>query len=311
MSAWPDRINFSFMIGGSSKSGTSFLHEALMKNPGIHLPPREVHEFLPGYFSPQCLTTLEKDLDYSKIVGIKRPDLIFNFNAIHNVRRIAGPDIKTIIILRDPVVRAISHFFHFRGLAQIKFCSFDAFADALTRGDLPSLGLRAHEIELHSRYREAIEHCKSLFGASNMLLINFEDLTTDPQTSTDRVCAFIGAAPSPVPEMPFIPQRVFYNESSQIYLARAARLEGYCGPHRAVVAYRQQPTSWPRRFMARRFREKASLQDNATTKPQFLSKALDRLKEHFLHEYAYAESLGLTFTELNSLVTRNRSPAEV
>jgi hypothetical protein len=111
------------------------------------------------------MRTLERELDYSKLVGIKRPDLIFNFNALHNVRMVAGDSIKIIVLLRDPVARAISQFFHFRGLALIKFCSFRDFVDAILGGTLPSLGLRAHEIDAHSRYRDAIDNARRHFPA--------------------------------------------------------------------------------------------------------------------------------------------------
>ena len=86
------------------------------------------------------------------------------------------------------------------------------------------------------------------FGAAAGLLlsikvINFEMLKANPQALLDDVCAFIGAEKSAVPKMSFIPQRVAYDEKSQYYLARAARIEGYCGAHKVVVRL-QRTTSF-------------------------------------------------------------------
>ena len=294
------KAKLDFIIAGVSKSGTTFLHESLKSNEHISIPNREVTSFFPANFSRNSVDALLKELNTSNTCGIKRPDYIFNLNAMENIRSTCG-GVKLIVCLRDPVVRAISHFYHFRAIGQVRMCSFETFAEAILNDDLACLGPRAHEIGVQSCYGDAIENARRLFGQNNVLLLNFEALIREPEGALTKACHFLQIPRHELPRMPLVPQKVNYSEYWQRWNAQACRFEGICNEDNVVIAYRKQPLSKVRTVLADCCRMIAYAGKRSPEKPPFSAVWLDRLQEHFASVYSFLDAQGMALEELSHL----------
>lgn len=131
----------TFLIIGSQKAGTSWLHNALAQHPEIVVSmPKELHFFNNretygrglDWYAEHFVAT-----DRTRAIGESTP----SFNTIDmaedqpNERRDlipqrihdAIPDVKLILILRDPIERAVSAYYHY--LRKGKWPNWPSFSD--------------------------------------------------------------------------------------------------------------------------------------------------------------------------------------
>jgi hypothetical protein len=124
------------------------------------------------------------------------------------------PDARLIVLLRDPVERAWSHWKEQRRRG---FEPLDTFEEALDAepGRLAGEAERlardprarsfAHEHQSYaatSRYLEALARWEAVFPADQLLVLRSEDAFADPQGTFDRVLAFLGLRPARLAEVP-------------------------------------------------------------------------------------------------------------
>jgi len=120
-----------FLIIGAQKCGTTWLHHRLSDHPDIYLPEDKDHEFFSLQQTPskqQIKTWAERytDADQQATIGDATASYFwtqlsdprytqldgFNPNIPKTVADTLGTETKIIIILRDPVERAISAYLH-------------------------------------------------------------------------------------------------------------------------------------------------------------------------------------------------------
>lgn len=191
----------NIFIVGTMKGGTTILHDFLGSHPRIysgtlkeihyfsmnldrgvdwyhahfsHLPPKENYiDASPTYF------------DSADLTGIAR--YIHNYN----------PEACIIMMARDPIDRAISHFNHLKRINKVE-CLQDISAEAFfSRGPLKALGgtgIVDYYMMLTLRFsfyfRKAM-HYTAVFGDRFMAVGN-QELRDRPQATMDRIFAHIG-----------------------------------------------------------------------------------------------------------------------
>lgn len=201
----------SFIIGGGMKCGTSTMHYLLNKHPTIFIPgssENEPHFFTiddieqnPDFFlkSKQgwpCWD-FEKNLnDYlrwyitffnaaqkNQVIG---EDCVSYLSSKKAPARIASllPDVKLIFILRDPVERTYSQYWHW---VKTNRAIYD-FENTLQFS--PS-----HLIQ-RSLYREHVERFLNHFRRDKIKFILFESFITDVQQTVNQICNFLGVEKS-------------------------------------------------------------------------------------------------------------------
>lgn len=104
-----------FLIIGAQKSGTTSLYEYLREHP--HVIPaskKEIHFFDTKFYKGnrwyQSHFPKRKELT-NKITGEASPSYLFYPNSAKRIYNLI-PDVKLIVLLRNPVDRAISSYFH-------------------------------------------------------------------------------------------------------------------------------------------------------------------------------------------------------
>lgn len=121
------RILPSFIIIGAQRCGTTSLYDYLSHHPQIiPSPVKELFYFDDYYTRPiewyksffptqKQREKLERDLVANVITGEASPSYFFNPYAAKRIKETL-PDVKLILVLRDPIERAYSHYNHIKRL---------------------------------------------------------------------------------------------------------------------------------------------------------------------------------------------------
>ena len=189
-----------FIIVGTMKGGTTILYDFICEHKDvIKAKQKEIH-----YFSLYPYKGDEWYFDHfeaseNKITGEASPtyfDLASTASIPQSIKTLL-PDVKIILIVRDPVERAVSHFFHYCKVNKIKvledmdinkFFSLP-FEDAVTQTSTTSYYL-SDVLSFSSYYRSYLNY-NNIFGKDNVLVLTNEELMTEPQVTMDKVHSYL------------------------------------------------------------------------------------------------------------------------
>ena len=193
-----------FIIAGAQKAGTTALFDYLGDHPQIGLSDvKEVHFFdaeardwaAPDYGDYHARVGLS---DRTKLWGEATPIYLYWKNSLERIRAYR-PDIRLIVLLRDPVERAFSHWKmeYARG---VETAPFDW---CVRRGrtrlfDAQPWGWhREFSYVERGFYGEQIARLFALFPREQVLILQAGALDADPAAALSEVCAFLGGGPFP------------------------------------------------------------------------------------------------------------------
>ncbi len=210
-----------FLIGGVQKGGTSALARYLQSQPDIRLPAgKEAHVFDDPRAADWTAERFEAEyqahfprmqLSGSAICGDATPIYCFHPALIERIARY-NPAMQWIILLRDPVERAISHYYMERNRAHERRSLAAAllFEPWRLRGRADDFSadspLRCHSYCTRGRYSRQLDALYAHFPPDQVLVLRSMDLLAHPRHAMDRVHAFLGVA-APTESVTF--ERVF------------------------------------------------------------------------------------------------------
>jgi hypothetical protein len=190
----------TFLIAGAQRCGTSTLAASMRQHPGIFMAkPKELHFFDAHFdlgldwYSDQFVTTRRH-----RQWGEATPIYAFDPEARKRIKQVV-PEVKIIVILRDPSQRAYSHYWH---AVREENETLDSFEEALDReperlasGDRQTL--IHHSYVTRGHYIDQLEALEDLFGRDRLHVMLFDDLIEDRQRSLRQVFAALGVARAP------------------------------------------------------------------------------------------------------------------
>lgn len=280
-----------FIIGGAPKCGTTSLHFLLEQHPDIALPDDEVHFFdaddpithpdfvfwkdgrLCGY-DPEQRDFRARYADHfervasAPLVGEDSTTYLHSPVAAGRILALL-PDAQIIFMLRDPVKRAYSQYWHEVTRAR----AVDPFESALRRHP---------GIVLGSTYRDPLRRYREVFGAAQVKVILFEDFIADQQRVVDEVTDYLGAERMKVRKDASWFNRTTYPISlrAQLTLNRIGR-RVVAGRYRNHLASRSD-ASWLReKIHYHWFRRINPLLHRAATPPPMAEETRAFLTSHF------------------------------
>lgn len=190
-----------FIIIGAQKGGTTSLFHYLTQHPQLNLPNvKEVHFFTKNYH--RGLNFYKTYFPYKqkgKLSGEATPYYLFHPKVPYRLYK-CFPNVKLIIMLRNPVNRAFSHYNMEKKLSNEKRAFEVAIQDELNQ--LENLNKKilssnhyttehAHHSYLsRGLYQEQIERWLNYFDKNQMLFIKSEDFFENPQKELKRVFDF-------------------------------------------------------------------------------------------------------------------------
>ncbi|MGH7896506.1 MAG: sulfotransferase domain-containing protein [Candidatus Binatia bacterium] len=190
----------NFLIIGAQKSGTTWLGDMLREHPEVFVAPREIHFFDKGYNYARGLEWYGRHFaaaQNAKAIGEKTPDYFWpngkptdgHLPEVHRLLHAALPDARLIVILRDPVERAVSAARH---LIMDGWVSPLVALDDLLVGRARSRA-EEHGVIDYGYYARHLEAYLALFPRDRILVLIYEeDVIADPRSGLGKACEFLG-----------------------------------------------------------------------------------------------------------------------
>jgi hypothetical protein len=221
-----------FLILGAQKAGTTALYAYLRWHPQISGPSfKEVSFFDRHYARGERWYRAHLPVRRSGVVGEASPSYLFHPLAAERVARML-PNARLIVLLRNPVDRAFSHYQHEVALGREELSFEDALAqeDERMRGELDRM-LRDPTYFSHAwwnytyaargRYAEQLERWFAAFPREQLLVLLTDDLAADTASTYRRVLEFLEVEPRGLDSYP----RIFEREYGEMDPVTRARLE--------------------------------------------------------------------------------------
>ncbi len=192
-----------FILAGAQKSGTTALHYFLEKHPRITMGDRqEMHFFdnddlfsgpvdydlLHRHFRPVARTTIGGECSPSYLYWKPAAERIWNYN----------PQIKLLILLRNPVERAFAHWNmqRFKGREPLDF--FEAVKEEKSRiAGAPPQEVRRFAYIDRGFYTEQLERFFRFFSREQMMIIKFDKFREEQRETLNSIFSFLGVKPLP------------------------------------------------------------------------------------------------------------------
>ncbi|MDA9808158.1 sulfotransferase domain-containing protein [Flavobacteriales bacterium] len=174
----------NFMCLGAAKSGTTTLYDILRQHPDIYIPSfKEPHFFdIPENYKNGIKwyeKTYFKNVN-QKIVADFTPSYFFDEEAPKRIFESLGGELKFVVILRNPLDRAYSHYLHSKRDLYEK----QDFGEALKlessrlqqyQNQADYLSYLRHSYIHQGLYSKMLKRYLQYFSLDNFLFINFED----------------------------------------------------------------------------------------------------------------------------------------
>lgn len=229
-----------FIIGGAPKCGTTSLHQVLDQHPDIWMAKNELYFFdADDPVAHQDFLTIENDdltwrspdqpslRDWYQgrfaeapkncLIGEDTTTYLMSDVAPFRIRA-AAPQSKVIFMLRDPVARAVSQYWHLLRSGRTTLSLEQAISQepSIIRGSTYAPPLRL--------YRQAL-------GKERIHVVLFEEFKADQQAELDKVTGFLG-----LPAMPVENVKTWHNRTRYPSNVNTLRRLNHIG--RFLVRYR-------------------------------------------------------------------------
>ena len=217
-----------FMIVGAQKSGTTALAEFLADHPAIEIAAnKEAHLFDDRYFDEKWTTqeineryaplfTENQEFTESEDVlrGEATPVYLYLPEIAQRLHRY-NPDLKLIVLLRNPVERAYSQYCmeSARGNERLPFWlalllePVRLFLDRNSMEDESSV--RRHSYRDRGYYALQLRNLMQVFASSQLLILRTEDLRLNHEATMRRIFDFLGVSPITI-----VPREIFSQDTS-------------------------------------------------------------------------------------------------
>ena len=201
-----------FLGLGVQKGGTTSLHRMLEQHPGVFLPPvKEVHYFSLNFAAgEQWYRRQFADARHEQCCGEITPYYLFHPEVPKRVHALL-PKARLIVLLRDPVDRAISQYFHSCRLGLESLPIEEALAAESERLQAAGAVLqpadgrhRSHQEHSYlsrSRYELQLPAWEALYPGEQLLVLRSEDLFNKPAEIWARVLEFLELPAFPLPAL--------------------------------------------------------------------------------------------------------------
>jgi len=182
-----------FIIGvGAQKAGTTTLYALLSQHPEIDTGvKKELHYFdrVENVSLKEYRSKFKGNSEYKLDIT---PIYMFYPNCIEKIKKIIpSKDLKIIIILRNPIERALSHYYMSRRRGYETFTFSQAFEQEINRMKQCDFAFREFSYFERGKYFKQVSKILKNFDRNNVKVLLFDDLIKDPQKTLDEVCEFI------------------------------------------------------------------------------------------------------------------------
>jgi hypothetical protein len=186
----------NFLIIGAMRAGTTSATGYLRQHPEVFIPEqKEIHYFnREANFErgPEWYGQFFRQAGQARAVGEATPGYLYAREAPARMAQVV-PDARLIAILRDPVDRAYSHYWHDRHRGRVSVPFEEAVARERERVGSPGSATVTQGSYLdRGFYLPQLERVCAHFDRSALLVLLFEDLVRDPGPAYASMCRHLG-----------------------------------------------------------------------------------------------------------------------
>jgi hypothetical protein len=209
-----DRMRPGFLIAGAQRCGTTSLFKTLAQHPALLPPPfhKGVHYFdmayhrgfdwYLGHFPTRARGEATRRKVGAAITGESSPFYMFHPLAGERIAQ-ALPEVKLLVLLRDPVERAYSAHSHelARGYETEPFDRALDLEPQRLAGERERMLADPRYVSHHlqhnaylarGRYIEQLDRLVAIFGRDRLHVVDSDEFFAAPQAPFDEVCDFLG-----------------------------------------------------------------------------------------------------------------------
>lgn len=184
----------NFVIIGAQKAGSTYLLEGLSSHPDVFMTPGEDPYFQDPEYDQTPREEFERRYESGRgktAVGLKRPSYLALPECAARIREDL-PDARLIAVLRHPVERAVSGYYHYMASGFIPVRPLNEGLRAILDGELQKRFPAAHHILDFSMYGKHLQRYLVLFPRDALLVVLFEDLKRDGLAALRQCYRFLG-----------------------------------------------------------------------------------------------------------------------
>jgi hypothetical protein len=218
----------NFIVIGGQKCGSTYLHDVLEEHPDVYLTPGETSYFQDPDYLETNIKDFEKLFDKAhnyRLVGIKRPDYLAKEECPARIKKHI-PAAKLIVILRNPVSRAIAAYYHYikGGFAPLR--PFNEGMKEILNGNLKHEFPRTDEIVEYGFYFKHLQKYFAHFDKQQIHIVLLDDLKKDNLTIISQLYDFLGVDSGFMPQKSLNkkPQKVIYSMDGLRLVSRVNQL---------------------------------------------------------------------------------------
>lgn len=189
----------SFIVMGAQRSGHASVHHALTQHPQLKLIAQEDHGFFAkdelfskGNPAPSAYEQLCPKVYTDQICGEVSNSYLHHPAAIARINRY-NPNIKLIIVLRNPAERAYSQWQDTVSRGSENRSLTASINHEIVTSDMSSQHQSTHETGYlnNSRYSTQIDYLRQYFNPHQLLFIKSEDLRDDTEVMLYQIFQFL------------------------------------------------------------------------------------------------------------------------
>jgi hypothetical protein len=210
----------NFIIIGAQKSASTFIHFNLSEHPDVFMPSEEITFFENPDYWQSDIESFERLFEkgcHKKAIGIKRPSYLHKPECPERIHRHI-PSARLIAILRNPVERAISAYYHYikMGFAPVKPANKGLLE--IIYGEHEEQYPRATEIIEFGLYHKHLSRYLNYFDREQMLIMLYDDIKKSPLDSLKEISRFLEI------DEEYVPQSLHSRPQAGVYSIPRLRL---------------------------------------------------------------------------------------
>ena len=189
-----------FIIGGAQKSGTTSLHFYLAQHKDIFMPikKQEIHFFDYDQNYRKGVKWYQgcfENHTNERVIGQTSPLYLYMENVPDRIYRLL-PKVKLMFILRNPVDRAYSHYWHEKKKGREELTFEEAIEMEGERIKKDFQHSQRYSYLSRGQYIEQVERYLEYFPRSQMLFIMFDEFKTDTLNAVKKCFNFLEVSPN-------------------------------------------------------------------------------------------------------------------
>jgi hypothetical protein len=203
----------NFIVIGAQKSASTFVQQCIAEHPEAYLPPEEIPFFESPDFEQSSFDELAELFRGTTQTarGIKRPSYLGKSEVAPRIQKHL-PDAKIIVVLRNPVQRALSAYYHYVRFGFIPNVDVETGMRKILDGAYEGVHKRAGEILEFGFYHKHLMEYEHFMRRGQMCILLHDDIVENKVKAIRRIYTFLGIDPEYMPKaINSSPQAVIYN----------------------------------------------------------------------------------------------------